>query len=189
MISTQGLTPASRFRGIYSIQTLEQDTIRVQPQQLANRVSVEDTYTEQPELVMLSNLFRALRRLAKQGEDAGTFQLVDHPESRVYSPEDVSGPYLYSTETVILTNDAQGNHMTAWQNEVERPSKEAADAQVRSGKMTKAPPGYGARRSSTQSFFNRYLPEAVPVAVRLESERALRITPFDSARPAFDLPV
>lgn len=177
------------FRGIYSIQTLEQGNTRVQPQQLLKRVDVQDSYTENPELVTLSGLFMTLRRLAKQGEDLGQFQLEDKPDSRVYSPEDVFGPYLYSTQNVILTNDARGNHMAAWQEEVESPSQAAANAQIRSGKITKAPPGYAVRRITTEGFFNRYLPEAVPVSVRIESSRTLTVTPVDSSQPAFDLTV
>jgi hypothetical protein len=183
------LAHGTHFCGIYAIQTLEQGNTRVQPQQLPKRAEVQDSYTENPELVTLRNVFMALRRLAKRGKDAGKFQLEDKPDSRVYSPEDVFGPYLYSTENVILTNDAKGNHITAWQEEVESPSQAAANAQIRSGKVTKAPPGYAVRRQSTEGFFNQYLPAAVPVSVRIESSQKLTIAPTDSTQPAFDLTV
>lgn len=181
------------FQGIYQVASVKTGDTVVDTLTLPGKADVEDSYTESPKLVQLADLFRKLMQVGQWGSNAQAFKWVDEPTSRVYSPEDVSGPYLYSTRQYLLTDDAAGNHLTAWADEVTTPSENAAAREMQSGRLSKAPPGYSARLRATEAFFEAYRPEATPVQVTLPTgdgfgeARALRVTPLDTRQSPFQL--
>lgn len=142
----------------------------------------EASYGDNPELVGWRQMFLALQRLGAQGLVKGAFVWLDEPESRVYSPEDVDGPYLYSRRHYVVCDDALGNHLTQYLQGVEGPSFLArqADMQaIRRGQLQKAPPGYGTRRSLLAAYLNGVRAASIPVSLSLSvNEASAVVTPL-----------
>lgn len=188
-------SPAFRFGGVYRVDAITQGQRTVNTEDLPPEAhldsSPEASYGDNPELVGWRQMFLALQRLGAQGMAKGAFVWLDEPDSRVYSPEDVDGPYLYSRRHYVVCDDALGNHLTQYLQGVEGPSVLARQADRRAigqGRLQKAPPGYGTRRSLLAAYLNGVRAESIPASLSLSvNGTSAVVTPLVESRPPFVL--
>ncbi len=187
--------PFLRFGGVYRVNSVMWDDKTLNMNELPPKAPLENTleasFEDNPQLVDWRQLFLTLQRLGNTGQSKGRYAWVDDPASRVYSPEDLDGPYLYSRCHYWVVDDEAGADFTQYMQAVEGPSLLArqADLQaIRQGRLQKAPPGYGTRQRLSQAYLNDIATRSIPVSMTLSfNGGSVTVTPEAEKGGAFRL--